>query len=351
MTALFSFDNSYARLPEKFFAKLPPAQVAKPGLVAVNAALAAELGLDAQALAAPDGLAVLAGNVVPQGAEPLAQAYAGHQFGGFSPQLGDGRAVLLGEIVTPKGDRRDIQLKGSGRTPFSRMGDGRAWLGPVMREYIVSEAMHAFNVPTTRALAAATTGDVVVREAPMPGAILTRVASSHIRVGTFQYFAARQDDAALRTLSDYVIDRHYPDAQTALELLNKVIERQARLVAQWMGLGFIHGVMNTDNTTVSGETIDYGPCAFMDAYEPGKVFSSIDQYGRYAYGRQPEILVWNLAQLATSLLPLMGEDRNASIEAATQAVHRFPDLYASAWSTVFGAKIGLETIEPSDTSL
>ena len=351
MTDLFAFDNSYARLPDRFFAKLPPEPVATPRVVAVNEDLATDLGLDAKALASPEGVAVLAGNDLPEGAQPLAQAYAGHQFGGFSPELGDGRAVLLGEIVAPDGTRRDIQLKGSGRTPFSRMGDGRAWLGPVMREYIVSEAMHALGVPTTRALAAVTTGEIVVREAPMPGAVLTRVASSHIRVGTFQYFAARQDTDALQTLFEYVTKRHYPEAETALDLLNAVIDRQAALVAKWMGLGFIHGVMNTDNTTISGETIDYGPCAFMDAYDPAKVFSSIDQFGRYAYGRQPEILVWNLAQLATSLLPLMGEDRNTAIEAATEAVHRFPDQYAANWSTVFGAKLGLTTHEPGDADL
>lgn len=351
MTLAFSFDNSYARLPERFFAKLPPVPVSKPGPVAINGDLAKELGLDAEALRAPEGLSVLAGNKVPEGAEPLAQAYAGHQFGGFTPQLGDGRAILLGEILSESGERFDIQLKGSGRTPFSRMGDGRAWLGPVMREYIVSEAMHAFGVPTTRALAAVTTGDIVVREVALPGAVLTRVASSHIRVGTFQYFAARQDFEALRALTNYVIERHYRDAETPLDLLNAVIDRQAELVARWMGLGFIHGVMNTDNTTISGQTIDYGPCAFMDAYEPGKVYSSIDQFGRYAYGRQPEILVWNLAQFATSLLSLMGDDRNAAIESATEAVHRFPDMYSAAWLRVFSAKLGLETSEAGDASL
>ena len=350
MSALFSFDNSYARLPDRFFARLSPASVAEPGLIAVNDDLARDLGLDPDMLRAPDGLAVLAGNAVPEGAEPLAQAYAGHQFGGFSPQLGDGRAILLGEIVGPDGARRDVQLKGSGRTPFSRMGDGRAWLGPVMREYIVSEAMHALGVPTTRALAAVTTGEIVVREAPLPGAVLTRVAASHIRVGTFQYFAARQDVDALKALTDHVIARHFPGVDGPLGLLDAVIARQAALVAQWMGLGFIHGVMNTDNTTVSGETIDYGPCAFMDAYHPAKVFSSIDAHGRYAYGRQPEILVWNLAQLATTLLPLIDEDRNAAIEVATEAVHRFPDLYADQWRAVFGAKLGIEA-GPDDDAL
>jgi len=347
----FDFDNSYAALPPRFFAALGPTPVAAPGLVAVNAELAAELGLDAAALAAPDGLAVLAGNAVPEGAAPLAQAYAGHQFGGFVPKLGDGRAILLGEVIDRAGRRRDIQLKGAGPTPFSRMGDGRAWLGPVMREYIVSEAMAALGIPTTRALAAVTTGETVLREAPLPGAVLTRVAASHIRVGTFQYFAARQDTDALRALTDHVIARHYPHAETPLELLTAVIDAQARLVARWMGVGFIHGVMNTDNTTVSGETIDYGPCAFMDGYHPGRVFSSIDHGGRYAYGRQPEILVWNLAQFATALLPLMGEDREAAIEAATEAVNRFGEVYSEAWLAEFRAKLGLATAEEGDAEL
>ncbi|MDJ1007496.1 MAG: YdiU family protein [Paracoccaceae bacterium] len=347
----FDFDNTYAALPEAFYARLDPTPVAAPGIVAVNDLLAAELGLDGAVLRSPEGLAVLAGNAVPEGAAPLAQAYAGHQFGGFVPQLGDGRAILLGEVVGRDGRRRDIQLKGAGRTPYSRMGDGRAWLGPVMREYIVSEAMAALGIPTTRALAAVTTGETVVREAPMPGAVLTRVASSHIRVGTFQYFAVRGDAAALEALASHVIARHYPEAETPLGLLDAVVAAQARLVARWMGVGFIHGVMNTDNTAISGETIDYGPCAFMDAYHPGRVFSSIDRMGRYAYGRQPEILVWNLAQLATALLPLMGEDTDAAVEAATEAVNRFPDLYAAAWLGEFRAKLGLKTEEDGDAAL
>ncbi|MDJ0827139.1 MAG: YdiU family protein [Rhodobacter sp.] len=351
MTIQFPFDNSYATLPERFYARLDPTPVAQPGLIAVNAALAGELGLDPEALRSDDGLQVLAGNRVPTGADPLAQAYAGHQFGGWSPQLGDGRAILIGEVIDSKGIRRDIQLKGSGRTPFSRMGDGRAWIGPVIREYLVSEAMHALGIPTTRALAAVTTGEVVLREAPLPGAVLTRVASSHIRVGTFQYFAARQDTEALRVLTDHVIARHFPEAPDALAMLKAAIAAQARLVAQWMGVGFIHGVMNTDNTHVAGETIDYGPCAFMDRYHPETVFSSIDQFGRYAYARQPEIVVWNLAQLATTLLPLIDADQDRAIAVATDAVHSFPELYSAEWLAVFRAKIGLTSAEDGDAGL
>ena len=351
MTIQIAFDNSYARLPGRFYTRLAPTPVAQPRLVAVNEGLARDLGIDPEALATAEGVAVLAGNRVPDGADPLAQAYAGHQFGGWVPQLGDGRAILLGEVIDTNGIRRDIQLKGAGRTPYSRMGDGRAWLGPVLREYIVSEAMHAMGIPTTRALAAVTTGETILREAPLPGAVLTRVAASHIRVGTFQFFAARQDTEALTALMDHVIARHYPQADGPLGLLNAVIDRQARLVAQWMGVGFIHGVMNTDNTSVAGETIDYGPCAFMDTYRSGQVFSSIDHYGRYAYNRQPDVLVWNLAQLATALLPLMGEDRDTAIEAATEAVHRFPDRFQAEWLGVFRAKIGLATEEDEDAAL
>jgi len=344
------FDNSYARLPERFFVRQPPVAVAEPRLVAVNRGLAARLGLDPETLASPDWTAVFAGNRVPEGASPLAQAYAGHQFGGWVPQLGDGRALLLGEIVAPDGARFDLQLKGSGPTPFSRRGDGRAGLGPVLREYVVSEAMAALGVPTTRALAAVTTGEAVWRETPLPGAVLARVAASHIRVGTFQYFAAREDVEALRLLTDHVIARHYPDAEGPLGLLAAVTAAQARLVARWMSLGFIHGVMNTDNMAVSGETIDYGPCAFMDAYDPAKVFSSIDQFGRYAYGNQPRIALWNLAQLASCLLPLMGEEGPA-IEAATEAINRFAELYQSEWLRLFRAKIGLATEAEEDATL
>ena len=343
------FDNSYARLPDRFYARLDPTPVPKPGLIRLNEPLARELGLDPAALASPEGVAILAGNAVPEGAEPLAQAYAGHQFGGWVPQLGDGRAILLGEVVTEDG-RRDIQLKGSGRTPFSRMGDGRAWLGPVLREYVVSEAMHALGIPTTRALAAVTTGETVHREAALPGAVLTRVARSHIRVGTFQFFLARGDTEALQALTDHVIRRHYPDAGSPLELLRAVVAAQAELVAMWMGVGFIHGVMNTDNMQVAGETIDYGPCAFMDRYHPDTVFSSIDHFGRYAYSQQPQVAAWNIAQFATTLLPLMG-DRDAAVEAATEAVHGFAPAYQAAWLRRFGAKLGIADAGEGETEL
>ncbi len=344
------FDNSYARLPDRFFVRQRPSAVSQPGLIAVNAPLARALGLDPDLLCSPDWVAIFAGNALPEGATPIAQAYAGHQFGGWVPQLGDGRALLLGEIVAPDGRRFDLQLKRSGPTPFSRRGDGRAWIGPVLREYIVSEAMAALGVPTTRALAAVTTGDVVWRETGLPGAVLARVASSHIRVGTFQYFAARGDTEALRLLADHVMARHYPDAETPLSLLDGVVAAQARLIAKWMSLGFIHGVMNTDNMAVSGETIDYGPCAFMDDYHPKKVFSSIDQFGRYAYGNQPQIALWNLAQFASCLLPLMGEEEPA-VEAATASINRFPDLYQAEWLRLFRAKIGLRSDESGDAAM
>ncbi|MEO1398271.1 MAG: YdiU family protein [Pseudomonadota bacterium] len=351
MTLGFAFDNTYAELPERFFTRMGPSAVESPSLLLLNKGLASLLDLDAQALCTAEGLAVLAGNAVPDGAAPLAQVYAGHQFGGFSPQLGDGRALLLGEVVGRDGIRRDIQLKGSGPTPYSRMGDGRAWLGPVLREYIVSEAMHALGVPTTRALAAVATGQTVMRETPLPGAVLTRVATSHIRVGTFQFFAARQDVEALQALTDHVIARHYPEAATALEMFDMVLERQAALVAEWMGLGFIHGVMNTDNTSIAGETIDYGPCAFMEAFNPGQVYSSIDQYGRYAYGRQPEILSWNLAQLATSLLPVIDSDRDAAVAQAQPVMETFPERFQEAWLRVFRRKLGLVSIQADDVDL
>jgi len=346
----FSFDNSYGRLPARFFTRQAPVAVRAPKLLALNDGLAADLGLDADALRSDAGVAVLAGNAVPDGSDPLAQVYAGHQFGGWSPQLGDGRAVLLGEHIGSGGVRVDVQLKGSGRTPYSRMGDGRAWLGPVLREYIVSEAMHAYAIPTTRALAAVATGETVQREAGFPGAILTRVAASHIRVGTFQYFVARGDSEALQALMEHVIARHYPEAGGPLGLLDAVVAAQASLVAGWMALGFIHGVMNTDNMAVSGQTIDYGPCAFQDIFSPSRVFSSIDQHGRYAYNQQPAVAAWNLAQLATSLLPLMGE-RDAAIEAATASVHQFGPLFQDAWLTQFRAKLGLERAEDGDEAL
>ncbi|MFV2053017.1 protein adenylyltransferase SelO [Aliiroseovarius sp. YM-037] len=351
MTLTIPFDNSYTQLGDRFFARQSPTPVTEPSLVTVNESLAEALGIDPDALRTPHGVAVLAGNARVDGAEPIAQAYAGHQFGNFVPQLGDGRAILLGEVIDAGGVRRDIQLKGAGRTPFSRAGDGRAWLGPVLREYVVSEAMHTLGIPTTRALAAVKTGEAVVREKPYPGAVLTRVASSHIRVGTFQFFAVRGDAEAVQMLTDHVIRRHYPDADGALDLLKGVIRRQARLIAQWMGVGFIHGVMNTDNCQIAGETIDYGPCAFMDRYHPATVFSSIDRQGRYAYQNQPDIAVWNLAQLATSLLPLIDENEEAAVEAATEAVHEFGPLFRDAWLGVFRAKIGLTNAEDGDGAL
>jgi serine/tyrosine/threonine adenylyltransferase len=350
MTPLLTFDNTYARLPERFYHPQTPERVADPRLIAVNGALAARLGLDAETLNQPEWLAVFAGNKVPEGAHPIAQAYAGHQFGGWVPQLGDGRAVLLGEVVAPDGARFDLQLKGAGPTPFSRRGDGRAAIGPVIREYVVSEAMAALGVPTTRALAAVTTGQPVWRETALPGAVLTRVAASHIRVGTFQYFAARRDVEALQLLADHVIARHYPAADGPLGLIDAVVAAQARLIARWMSLGFIHGVMNTDNMAVSGETIDYGPCAFIDGYDPNKVFSSIDQSGRYAYANQPQIALWNLAQFASCLIPLMGDETRA-VEDATAAINRFQAIYEAEWLRLFGAKIGIAEAGAEDAAL
>ncbi len=355
MTATIPFDNSYARLPARFYTRQPPTPVATPSLIKTNHRLATRLGLDVAALEASEMIAALAGSDVPEGAEPLAMVYAGHQFGGWSPQLGDGRALLLGEVVAPDGARFDIQLKGSGPTPYSRMGDGRAPLGPVLREYIVSEAMAALGVPTTRSLAAVATGEPVFREHAEPGAVLTRVAASHIRVGTFQFFAAREDTEAVRLLADHAIERHYPeaadDADPYAALLTAVISRQAKLVARWMSLGFIHGVMNTDNMTISGETIDYGPCAFMDAFHPAKVFSSIDQQGRYAYGNQAKIAQWNLAWLAQSLLDVLAGDDAAQLATAQSAVNGFPELFQQAWLSEMRAKIGLAGAEEDDAGL
>jgi uncharacterized protein YdiU (UPF0061 family) len=349
------FDNTYARLPERFYARLAPTPVVAPRLVQLNAALAAQLELDPEELASPEGVEVLAGNRVPEGAEPVALAYAGHQFGHFVPQLGDGRAILLGEAVGRDGVRRDIQLKGSGPTPFSRSGDGRAALGPVLREYLVSEAMAALGLPTTRALAVVTTGEAVQRETALPGAVLTRVAASHIRVGTFQYFAARGDLEAVRLLADHAIARHYPEAAQAEQpyrtLLDGVVARQARLVAGWLLIGFIHGVMNTDNTSIAGETIDYGPCAFMDAYDPAAVFSSIDQFGRYAYGSQPRIAQWNLARLAEVLLPLLGEDEEQGMASAREALAAFGQHFNAAYLGGLRSKIGLSTEHEGDAAL
>jgi uncharacterized protein YdiU (UPF0061 family) len=352
---LFSFDNSYARLPDRFFSRLRPTPVAAPRLVKLNVELARELGLDPARLASTEGVEVLAGNRIAEGSEPIAQAYAGHQFGGFVPQLGDGRAILLGEVVDAAGVRRDIQLKGSGPTPFSRRGDGRAALGPVLREYIVAEAMHALGVPTTRALAAVVTGEYVFREEALPGAVLTRVAASHIRVGTFQYFAVRRDIAAIRELADHVIARHYPEAAAAQNpyraMLDAVIARQAALVARWLAIGFIHGVMNTDNMSIAGETIDYGPCAFMDTYDPGAVFSSIDSQGRYAYANQPQIAQWNLARLTETLLPLLAATEAEQLEAGQNALTAFAGLFEAAYVRELSAKLGLMEARDGDLDL
>ncbi len=342
------FDNTYARLPASFHARVEPTHVAAPRIVRVNRDLAALLGLDPAALDAD----ILAGNRLPAGAEPIAQAYSGHQFGHFSPTLGDGRAILLGEVVGSDRRRYDIQLKGSGPTPFSRRGDGRAGLGPVLREYLIGEAMHALGIPTTRALAAVTTGEFVYRETVLPGAVLTRVAASHIRVGTFQFCASQGDVEAVRMLADYTIARHYPDlAGNTRGFLDAVIARQAELVASWLQIGFIHGVMNTDNMAISGETIDYGPCAFMDTYDPATVFSSIDEAGRYAYGNQPRIAAWNLARFAETLLPLLGSDQEAAIEAARQALAGFAPRFEAAYLTGMRRKLGLETEQDGDEEL
>jgi len=351
----FPFQNSYAALPDNFFARVAPTPVAAPRLVKLNRLLAEQLGLDPAELETPEGAEILAGKTVPQGAEPIAMAYAGHQFGHFVPQLGDGRAILLGEVVDRNGVRRDIQLKGSGPTPFSRRGDGRAALGPVLREYVVSEAMAALGIPTTRSLAAVVTGEQVYRGTALPGAVLTRVATSHIRVGTFQYFAARQDTEAVRRLADHVISRHYPDLAGTERpyhaLLDAVITRQAGLIAQWLLIGFIHGVMNTDNTSVSGETIDYGPCAFMDGYDPKQVFSSIDEFGRYAFANQPRIGLWNLTRFAECLLPLFSEDKDEAIKQAEAALDGFVEQFTAAHQEGLRRKLGLFTSREGDQPL
>jgi serine/tyrosine/threonine adenylyltransferase len=351
MPAQFIFDNSYARELEGLYVLWPPAQVPAPRLLFLNRDLATELGLDAAALDGPDGAAVFAGNRVPEGAVPLAQAYAGHQFGSFSGQLGDGRALLLGEVIDRRGLRRDIAFKGSGRTPYSRGGDGKAAVGPMLREVLIGESMHALGIPTTRALAVAATGEPVQRDSVLPGAVLTRVAASHLRVGTFQLFAARGELDKLRRLADYSLARHDPalagTPQPYLAMLRAVAERQAALLAMWMNVGFIHGVMNTDNMTISGETIDYGPCAFMEAYDPAAVFSSIDRQGRYAFGNQPHIARWNLARLAEALLPLMaGADDEAAVQIAvaqlTELIDAFPAWYQAALLRGRRAKLGLQ---------
>jgi len=352
---VFQFDNSYARLPDRFFASVYPEPVEGPKLLKFNEALADELGVEADFSDPARLAAILAGNVVPPGAMPIAMAYAGHQFGNFVPQLGDGRAILLGEVVDRNGIRRDIQLKGAGPTPFSRRGDGRAALGPVLREYIVSEAMNALGLPATRALAAVATGERVFRERIEQGAVFVRVAASHVRIGTFQFFAARGDNDGVKLLADYMIERHYPELKTAenpyIELLQSVAGRQADLIARWLGVGFIHGVMNTDNMTISGETIDFGPCAFLDEYDPMKVFSSIDQMGRYAYRNQPGIGQWNIARLAECLLPLLDENEDKAVDAANAVLKAFGERFQKAWIGVFRAKIGLETEADGDGEL
>lgn len=342
---MIAFDNTYARLPEGFFARINPDQSPDPKLIKVNSKLATKIGLDADWLVSDAGIAMLSGAEVMHGSEPLAMAYAGHQFGGWSPQLGDGRAHLLGEVVGPDGVRRDIQLKGSGSTPFSRNGDGKAALGPVLREYIVSEFMATMGVPTTQALAAVTTGEQVQRETEMPGAVLTRVAQSHVRIGTFQYFFARQDTMSLRVLTDYVIDRHYPSAWKAenppLEMLTMVMERYAKLIAQWMCLGFIHGVMNTDNVQIAGETIDYGPCAFIDDFHPNTVFSSIDKNGRYAWVNQPNIGVWNISRFAEALVPILNKSEEEAVKLAEGTIKRFSTIFNEALNYGISTKLGI----------
>ncbi len=350
-----ALDDSFARELVGLHRPWQPEPVADPSLVILNDELASELGLDVEALRSPAGVAILAGNGAPAGVTTVAQAYAGHQFGGYSPRLGDGRALLLGEIVAADGSRLDLHLKGSGRTPFARGGDGRAAVGPMLREYVIGEAMHALGIPTTRALAVASTGETILREVDgrvtdVPGAVLARVASSHLRVGTFQFASATGDAELLRRLTDYAIARHVPSAADAdvpaLALYDHVVDVQASLVAQWMAVGFIHGVMNTDNTTISGETIDYGPCAFLEAYDPATVFSSIDHGGRYAYGNQPAIMTWNLARLAEAMLPLFDEDGDRAVELATEVLQSFPERFQNAWSTAMHTKLGLVAGDP-----
>jgi serine/tyrosine/threonine adenylyltransferase len=349
------FDNSYARLPQRFYARLKPTPVRSPRIVKFNYPLAEELGLDIKQLEGEVGAAFFSGNHVPEWAEPLAMAYAGHQFGHFVSQLGDGRAILLGEVIGSDGKRRDLHLKGAGQTPFSRRGDGRAALGPVLREYIISEAMHALGIPTTRTLAAVTTGEPVFRETTLPGAVLARVAASHLRIGTFEYFAAQGDEEAITILVDYALARHYPALQEtpnpALALLEAVCDSQAALVARWMQVGFIHGVMNTDNMTISGETIDYGPCAFMDTYDPATVFSSIDHHGRYAFGNQPRIAQWNLARFADTLLPLLNNHHEKALALAEETITQFSESFRRYWHEGMRRKLGLMSEQPDDASL
>jgi serine/tyrosine/threonine adenylyltransferase len=342
---MFAFESSFVRELEGLYVPWQGAAVPGARLLALNEELAVELGVDPDALRTDRGVEVLAGAVAPEGASPVAQAYAGHQFGSYSPRLGDGRALLLGEVVDTRGRRRDLHLKGSGRTPFARGGDGKAVVGPMLREYVIGEAMHALGIPTSRALAVVATGEDVLRETVLPGAVLARVAASHIRVGTFQYAALNGGPPLVRRLADHAIARHHPHAAEAgnpyLAFYDSVIDTQASLVAQWMLVGFIHGVMNTDNMAISGETIDYGPCAFMDAFDPVTVFSSIDHGGRYAYGNQPHIAQWNLARLAEALLPVIDDDTDAAVAAATEALHTFPERFHRSWSAGMRAKLGL----------
>jgi serine/tyrosine/threonine adenylyltransferase len=355
ITGGWRFDNSYARLPSAFFSRVRPTPVSRPHLVLFNRALSLDLGLDDAALSRPEAASIFAGNEIPSGADPIAQAYAGHQFGNLT-RLGDGRAILLGEQLAPAGTRYDIQLKGPGPTPYSRRGDGRAALGPMLREYLISEAMHGLGIPTTRSLAVATTGEPVFREEPLPGAVLTRVAASHIRVGTFVFFSALGDIESLRQLVDHTLARHFAEtsedpAERARLLLEGVVERQAFLIAQWMRVGFVHGVMNTDNMALSGETIDYGPCAFIDAYDPDAVFSSIDHQGRYAFGNQPSIAGWNLARFAEALIPVLHPDPTQALALAQDAVRQFPNQFRRHWLTAMRGKLGLFTEEAEDETL
>jgi uncharacterized protein YdiU (UPF0061 family) len=356
MMETLSFDNSYARLPDVFFSRVKPAVVPSPRVIKINSSLARTLGLDPDWLASSEGLGLLSGNDLPEGSDPLSMVYAGHQFGGWAPRLGDGRAILLGELVGKDGVRRDLQLKGSGQTPYSRQGDGKAPLGPVLREYLVSEAMAALGVPTTRALAALSTGEVLRRDGPVPGAILARVASSHVRVGTFQYFRSVGETDSLRQLADYVIERHYPEVLETEHpyrgLLEAVTRRNAALIARWMQLGFVHGVMNTDNMQIAGETIDFGPCAFMEAFDPGTVFSSIDENGRYAYGNQPAIGQWNSARLGEALLPLLSDDESAAVEHTDAGLAVFSEEFNAQFLSGFKEKLGFSQpfLDPDPTS-
>jgi uncharacterized protein YdiU (UPF0061 family) len=353
ISAQFKFDNSYVRELEGFYTFCKAETVPSPSWIKFNHSLAKELGLKVDELATPEGANIFSGNVLPAGSASIAQVYAGHQFGNFVPRLGDGRALLLGEVIDQMGQRRDIQLKGSGRTPFSRNGDGKAAIAPMLREYLMGEAMHHLGIPTTRALAVVATGEHVRRDTFLPGAVLTRVAASHIRIGTFEYFASLNKVENIRRLANYTIWRHYPElvGQPYVKFLQGVMERQAQLVAGWMGVGFIHGVMNTDNMTLSGETIDYGPCAFVEHYDPATVFSSIDLGGRYAFENQPKIARWNLARFAETLLPLLDKDHERAVELAAEAINTFPELYENKWLTMMRRKMGLERAEGEDVSL